>query len=201
VALRDAVLAALLEGESSGYDLAKSFDASVANFWTTTPQQLYRELDRLATGGFIAARVVHQERRPTKRMYSLTEAGHDAIREFTAKPPKPSTIRDDLLIKVSAVDAGDAAAVRDLISEQLRWATAKLARYERLRERLLHGRTEDEYLSESPRVGPYLTLLRGISFEQENIRWGERASSVINQRMAARGSDMESSARPAPDAG
>jgi hypothetical protein len=55
-----------------------------------------------------------------------------------------------------------------------------------LRERLLHGRTEDEYLSESPRVGPYLTLLRGISFEQENIRWGERALSVINQRLAAR---------------
>lgn len=186
MALRDAVLAALLEGESSGYDLAKSFDASVANFWTATPQQLYRELDRLATDGFIAARVVHQERRPTKRMYSLTEAGRDAIREFTAKPPKPSTIRDDLLIKVSAIDAGDAAAVRDLISEQLRWATAKLARYERLRERLLHGRTEDEYLSESPRVGPYLTLLRGISFEQENIRWGERALSVINQRLAAR---------------
>jgi DNA-binding PadR family transcriptional regulator len=170
VALRDAVLAALLEGESSGYDLAKSFDASVANFWTATPQQLYRELDRLATDGFIAARVVHQERRPTKRMYSLT-------------------------------DAGDAAAVRDLISEQLRWATAKLARYERLRERLLHGRTEDEYLAESQRVGPYLTLLRGISFEQENIRWGEHALSVINQRLAARGSDMESSALPASDAG
>jgi hypothetical protein len=28
--------------------------------------------------------------------------------------------------------------------------------------------------------------LRGISFEQENIRWGERALSVINQRLAAR---------------
>ena len=48
MSLRDAVLAALLEGESSGYDLAKAFDASVANFWMATPQQLYRELDRLA---------------------------------------------------------------------------------------------------------------------------------------------------------
>lgn len=89
VALRDAVLAALLEGESSGYDLAKSFDASVANFWTATPQQLYRELERLAADGLIEARVVEQERRPNKRMFSLTDAGRAALREFTAKRPNP----------------------------------------------------------------------------------------------------------------
>ena len=58
MALRDAVLAALLEGEASGYDLAKRFDRSVANFWTATPQQLYRELDAMATDGLIEARVV-----------------------------------------------------------------------------------------------------------------------------------------------
>ncbi len=48
MSLRDGVLAALLGAESSGYDLVKSFDASVAKFWMATPQQLYRELDRLA---------------------------------------------------------------------------------------------------------------------------------------------------------
>ncbi len=71
------------------YDLAKSFDASVANFWMATPQQLYRELDRLAEQGLIQARVVHQERRPNKRMYSLTEAGYEAIHQFTSRAPKP----------------------------------------------------------------------------------------------------------------
>src|ERR1700720_3628356 len=105
MSLRDAVLAALLDGESSGYDLAKSFDASVANFWMATPQQLYRELDRLAEEGLIQARIVHQERRPNKRMFSLTEAGYEAIQEFTARAPKPSVIRDELAVKVLAADA------------------------------------------------------------------------------------------------
>src|SRR5260370_35760527 len=118
MSLRDAVLAALLEGESSGYDLAKGFDASVANFWMATPQQLYRELDRLAEQGLIRARVVQQERRPNKRMYSLTEAGHEAIRQFTGSAPKPSVIRDELMVKVRAVDAGDQRAVRDFVSER-----------------------------------------------------------------------------------
>ncbi|MDT5170670.1 MAG: hypothetical protein QOD02_4005, partial [Mycobacterium sp.] len=105
MSLRDAVLAALLEGESSGYDLAKGFDASVANFWMATPQQLYRELERLAEQGLIQARIVHQERRPNKRMFSLTEAGREAIRQFTRKSPKPSVIRDELMVKVQAADA------------------------------------------------------------------------------------------------
>ncbi|SOJ52575.1 hypothetical protein MSIMFB_00088 [Mycobacterium simulans] len=182
MSLRDAVLAALLEGESSGYDLAKVFDASVANFWMATPQQLYRELDRLAEQGLIQARVVHQERRPNKRMYSLTEAGHEAIRQFTARPPKPSVIRDELLVKVQAADAGDAQAVRDFIAERLQWATAKLQRYERIRNRMLDGRTEQAFLAEAERVGPYLTLQRGISFEQENIRWAEHALTIIERR-------------------
>ena len=185
MSLRDAVLAALLEGESSGYDLAKDFDASVANFWMATPQQLYRELDRLARQGLIQARVVHQERRPNKRMFSLTAAGHDAIQQFTTKAPKPSVIRDELMVKVQAADAGNASAVGEFILERLHWAAAKLQRYERLRTRMLDGRTEDEYLARAERIGPYLTLMRGISFEEENIRWAKRALTMIERRMLA----------------
>lgn len=185
MSLRAAVLAALLEGESSGYDLAKDFDASVANFWPATPQQLYRELDRLAEQGLIQARVVHQERRPNKRMFSLTETGRDAIRQFTTKAPKPSVIRDELLVKVQAADAGDIEAVREFIRERLHWASAKVQRYERLRARMLEGRSEEEYLLHTERIGPYLTLSRGISFEQENIRWAERALSIVERRLSA----------------
>lgn len=185
MSLRDAVLAALLEGESSGYDLAKGFDASVANFWPATPQQLYRELDRLAEQGLIQARVVHQERRPTKRMFSLTEAGRDAIQQFTAKAPKPSVIRDELLVKVQAADAGDIEAVREFIRARLHWAAAKIQRYERLRARMLDGSSEDEYLARTERIGPYLTLIRGISFEEENIRWAEHALSIVERRLSA----------------
>jgi DNA-binding PadR family transcriptional regulator len=183
MSLRDAVLVALLEGESSGYDLAKDFDASVANFWMATPQQLYRELDRLAEQGLIKARVVQQERRPNKRMFSLTAAGHDAIQQFTTKAPKPSVIRDELMVKVQAADAGNAPAVREFILERLQWATAKLQRYERLRTRMLDGRTEDDYLAQAERIGPYLTLMRGISFEEENIRWAKRALTMIERRL------------------
>ena len=41
----------------------------------------------------------------------------------------------------------------------------------------------DELVAGAERVGPYLTLLRGISFERENIRWAERALTIIGRRL------------------
>jgi DNA-binding PadR family transcriptional regulator len=182
MALRDAVLAALLEGEASGYDLAKRFDRSVANFWTATPQQLYRELDAMATDGLIEARVVPQQRRPTKRLYSVTPAGYERVREFTRQQPKPIAIRDDLLVMVQALDAGDTTTVRDAVAQQIHWATDKLTTLECLRTRMLGDRSEEQYLADTQSLGPYLTLLRGIAFEHENIRWAEHALTLIDQR-------------------
>ncbi|MFE0346879.1 PadR family transcriptional regulator [Streptomyces griseoluteus] len=181
--LRNAVMAALLEGEASGYDLAKGFNASVANFWTATPQQLYRELDRMEREGLVTARVVRQDRRPDKRLFSLTDAGHDALRAHLAAPlTRPTAIRDGLLVKVQCADIADPAPVQSDITAHMDWSRAKLARYERLRERLLAGRTQDEFLAGADRVGPYLTLLRGIAFEEENLRWGELALRVLAAR-------------------
>ncbi|WP_069757907.1 PadR family transcriptional regulator [Streptomyces sp. LUP47B] len=186
MALRNAVMAALLQGEASGYDLAKAFDATVADFWMSTPQQLYRELERMEAEGLVTARVVEQKRRPNKRLFSLTEAGRTAIHAYTAEPlGKPAAIRDELLVKVQCLDAGDMEAVRTAIAERTEWATAKLARYERLRQRLLDGRSEEAYFAEAERIGPYLTLLRGMAFERENLQWGDMALRRLEQRTAA----------------
>lgn len=181
MALRHAVLAALLEGEASGYELAKRFDVSVANFWTATPQQLYRELDRLEAEGLVRGRAVRQKRRPDKRVFRPTAAGRSELRKFTSLPARPTAVRDDLLVKLQAVDSGDRQAVRAALEERMEQARSKLAVYERLTERMLGGRSAEEYLAAGGRVGPYLTLLRGRSFEEENLRWGETALAVLGR--------------------
>ncbi|MGW5637194.1 PadR family transcriptional regulator [Streptomyces sp. NPDC003832] len=183
MSLKYAVLAALLEGEASGYELSKVFDVSLANFWAATPQQLYRELERLAQDGLVSARVVQQERRPNKRMFTLTETGREELRAFAVEPVRrPAAMRDELLIKIQAMDESDPAATRALIEERMSWAQGKLARYQRVKDRMLDGRTEDEYLRETDRVGPYLTLHGGIAYEREVLRWCERVLAVVEQR-------------------
>ena len=125
MSLRFAILAALLDGEASGYDLAKRFDVSVANFWSTTPQQLYRELDRMHVDELIAAEIVEQSKRPNKRVFALTRAGRDALQEFSAQPTRPVVIRDELLVKVQALNASAPQDVHKSLVERAALAKQK----------------------------------------------------------------------------
>ena len=138
MALRHAILAALLDGERSGYDLAKVFDASLANFWMAAPQQLYRELDQMETAGLIDTRTVVQQRRPNKRVHSVTDAGRAAL-GVHRRTGQATVIRDDVLVKVQGMDGADEAAARSAVADGLEWSSAKLARYEALRAAMLAG--------------------------------------------------------------
>jgi DNA-binding PadR family transcriptional regulator len=186
VALRHAVLAALLEGEASGYELAKRFDVSVANFWSATPQQLYRELERLEAAGLLHARVVEQRRRPNKRVFRLTGAGYEELFAFTTEPARPTALRDDLAVKLQAVDVGQADAVMAALTERRQHARAKLALYDKLRDHLLAGRSEPEFIREADRVGPYLTLMGGQMLERTNVRWCDVVLAALSQRARQR---------------
>ena len=110
------------------------------------------------------------------------EAGRADRRAFTAVPIRPMAMRDDLLVKLRAVDIGHLEAVRAAVAERTDWARGKLARYEHLRERILAGRDEVDYLRQAERIGPYLTLLRGRMFKEDNIRWGEAVLKVLAER-------------------
>ncbi len=182
MALRNAVLAALIDRESSGYDLAKRFSVSVANFWTATPQQLYRELDKMESEGLLAARVVKQEKRPDKRLFSVTDAGRAALLDFTRQEPKATTVRDELLVQVEALAWADVASVRTSIESRIKQSEQRVETYERSLAEILGSRSHEEFLATGNRIGPYLTLQRGISFERENIAWGELALRVLQAR-------------------
>lgn len=184
MALRHAVLAALLDEELSGYQLAKAFDLGVANFWYAQPQQLYAELTRLERDGLIAGREVVQETRPTKRLFRVTEAGLAELERFSAADAKPSFIRDDLLVKVQAADRVDAGTLIAQLAERAAFARAKIEVFGTLLGAMRGDRTEEEFLRHGARIGPYLTCLRGLAFEQGNHDWCERAITVLRARQA-----------------
>ncbi|MBG0564695.1 PadR family transcriptional regulator [Actinoplanes aureus] len=182
MSLRNAVLAALINREASGYELAKQFHVSVANFWTATSQQLYRELDKMESDGLLAARVVAQSKRPDKRVYSMTDAGRAALHEFTRRQPRPTTVRDELLVQIEALAHADVPCVRASIEAQIESSTRRLAAYEQRLKEILGDRSDEEFLATGHRIGPYLTLQRGLSFERENIAWGRLALGVLERR-------------------
>ncbi|MCZ4123729.1 PadR family transcriptional regulator [Streptomyces sp. H39-S7] len=186
MALRHAVLAALLDGEYSGYQLAKAFRMGVANFWHALPQQLYTELAKLEQEGLVAGRQVVQESRPNKRMFHVTDAGRAELTAFAAAPSKPSVIRDDLLVKVQAADHVGAAPVIAQLQERARAAEAKIEVLDELLVQLRGDATEEEFLRHGEPVGPYLTCLRGLAFERDHLAWCRRTATVLAERQATR---------------
>ncbi|MFD4694070.1 PadR family transcriptional regulator [Streptomyces sp. NBC_00683] len=186
MALRHAVLAALLDGEYSGYQLAKAFDIGVANFWHALPQQLYMELARLEKDGLVAGRQVIQETRPNKRLFHVTDAGRAELERFAADVSKPSFIRDDLLVKVQAADRIGTGPVIEQLEERASAAEAKIELLAGLLRQFRGDMDEEEYLRTGERVGPYLTCLRGLSFEEGHRDWCLRIANVLRERRTTR---------------
>ncbi|MEU9619671.1 PadR family transcriptional regulator [Streptomyces sp. NPDC098085] len=182
MALRHAVLAALLDGEYSGYQLAKAFDIGVANFWHALPQQLYAELAKLEKDGLVTGRQVIQETRPNKRLFRVTDAGLAELERFAASSAKPGAIRDDLVVKVQAVDHIGTGPVIDQLDQRAAAASAKAELFGKLLRQLRGELDEDEFLLRGERVGPYLTCLRGLAFEEENRDWCLRIAALLRRR-------------------
>ncbi|WP_399087841.1 PadR family transcriptional regulator [Streptomyces sp. BBFR2] len=197
--LRHAVLAALLDGERSGYELAKEFDARMANFWYARPQQLYTELSGLERDGLVTGRQVVQEMRPNKRLFTVTEAGIGELHRFAAATVRPSFPRDDLLVKVQAVDRLPAVPVIAQLTERARIAAGRAEIFDRLLERLRDGLDEAAFLASGTRIGPYLACQRGLTFEHETRAWCERTAAVLRDRETAALRDREAAARTADD--
>lgn len=192
MALRHAVLAALLDGEYSGYQLAKIFDVSVSNFWHAVPQQLYTELAKLEADGLITGRQVIQHDRPNKRVYTVTQAGIAELEQFATLPAKPGVIREDLLVMVQAVEHVSPAAVIAQLEERALTAAAKVSLFERTLQKLRGEMDEETYLRHGEPIGPYLTCLRGRRFEQENYEWFQRTAQLLRERAAARADERGS---------
>ncbi|MEW2355429.1 PadR family transcriptional regulator [Spirillospora sp. NPDC029432] len=192
MALRHAVLAALLDGEYSGYQLAKIFDIAVSNFWHAVPQQLYTELTRLEKEGLIAGRQVIQHDRPNKRVFTVTPAGLEELERFATLPAKPGIIREDLLVMLQVVEHVPAEDVIAQLEERAQAAKAKVEHFEHTLKRLRGDLDEETFLRYGSPIGPYLTCLRGRRFEYENYDCYTRTAQVLRERAALQAEDQES---------
>jgi len=62
------------------------FDMSLNSFWHAQSSQIYRELNRLEDKGFVTSRHIAQQGKPNKRVYTITDAGHEEFMSWTTTP-------------------------------------------------------------------------------------------------------------------
>ena len=184
MSLRFALLALLHEEDVNGYELAKRFDVGVSHYWHALPQQIYQELSRMEEDALVVGEVVVQERRPNKRRFTITEAGRSALAAWQQERAPITVLKSELLVKAFASDLGPPDALIESLEEQIAFAREKLAIYGTFRQQMFRGRDEETFLGTTRRAGPYITLKRGLMFEQGNIEWAEWAIAALKARLA-----------------
>jgi Virulence activator alpha C-term len=107
---------------------------------------------------------------PQKKLYTLTEAGHSALREWATQPPGPPVARSELLLKTYAIWLADPHKALDLFRAQERSHREQLALYEQIQARI-EQETGGGPRPDEPLFGDDATVRLGVAYEQAYVVW------------------------------
>ncbi|MCX7571186.1 PadR family transcriptional regulator [Tumebacillus sp. DT12] len=176
MALRYAVLGLLSKAEMSGYDLTQRFTQEVSHFWNAHHTQIYRELQKLEDEGLLHHQVVEQSDRPDKKIYSLTDAGLEALLTWLSESPKPPKMKNESLLRVSLFHLIPPERAIAFLEE------SKRAHQEIIS--LMNLWKQEHFPDDHPvpqEIGEYLTIEYGTRFVQTWIDWCEFAIGVFSK--------------------
>lgn len=175
MSLPHAILTALLEKPSSGLELTRRFDRSIGYFWSSTHQQIYRELGKLEQAGRIRALAAAVPARGQKKEYEVLPAGREELAAWVALPEDPRPVRDPLLLRMRAAAVVGADGMGAELRRHLTLHERQLAEYREIEERNFSpAPTTDEDRMR------YLVLRGGIDLETFWISWLTRAIADLD---------------------
>jgi PadR family transcriptional regulator AphA len=165
------VLGWLAHGPATPYDLKRASAQSVGYFWEFPHSQLYAEPTRLTKLGLLEEEQEQTGRR--RRVYSITEAGRQALEDWLREPTSESPqIRDIGLLKLFFHDALGGESVVALARAQEQSHRDKLVTYQEIERTVPEGA-----------VFGRAALQAGLIFERAFIEfWSEIASHPPSER-------------------
>ena len=87
------------------YELAKQMAVSLRNFWPRAESKLYEEPKKLVAHGLASVRTEPVGRRP-RSVYTITDAGRDALRAWLGEPGAMASLEFETLVKVFFAEQG-----------------------------------------------------------------------------------------------
>src|SRR5512137_2798650 len=155
----------------TGYDLKKIFDTSIRHFWPADQSQIYRTLSKLTENGWAEVEKVPQDDRPDRKVYTITEAGRTALREWVAAPPLMGEPRSAPLIQVFFSGQLSNEEILAKFEGYAAIMRAILDQYDQVEGQL--GPFQQEIASPREHFFWMLTLENGIRNMLANLAWAE----------------------------
>ena len=120
MSVRTLCLAILSFGDATGYEIRKlSTEGRYSYFVDASFGSIYPALARLEADGLVTVREEAQSGKPSRKIYSITEAGRAAFIDALSETPGPDTFRSPFLLVAMCADLVVADTIRAAIDHRL----------------------------------------------------------------------------------
>ncbi len=178
MSVKYAMLGILAEKDLHGYELKSSFDEKVGEFWSLNYGQIYTTLDRLEKEDLVTHDRQLQDRRPDRKIYSITGKGRKELDEWLSAPvTKVRALRDEFFIKLVFMDRNEPGPILELIEKQ---KSLYLKQMNRLTQQKVTLKKKPE---DTDSLLTELLMDAGLFHAEADIRWLTLCASKIKTAM------------------
>jgi len=144
--IKYAILGFLSWRPLTGYDLKKMFSDSTFIYWSGNNNQIYKTLVQLHRDELVTIEVQHQEKNPSRKIYTITQKGLFELRNWVLSPPELPQYKNSFLIKLAWADQLEPSELDTLLKKYEYEVEMQLlmSREQKRRNRINPARTERE---------------------------------------------------------
>ena len=183
-------LGVLSRGDASGYEIKKACEEGpFSHFQDASFGSIYPALAKLSAEKLVDCHQMSQEKRPDKKVYSITESGRTALFETLVESPAPDKVNSDFYFMTFFAHFMPASILRKVLEHRIAWYEGVVERMQNCNlalrpsgERFTHGlglahyRTEIEYLK---------TNMDWLLDEIESVRMEDDTSGAASSAKVA----------------
>ena len=180
--LGGAIMQRLERQPMSGYALKKRFASSLGSGWRAYDTQIYRELKALEQAGLVEGRAERGGRGPQRRVFSLTDAGRQALVAWLQKPVDETWFKSELTLRIWSMDLIPPDALDALLADVQRATQTYLRQVQQRRAELRQRYGPPEVAPDAQGVGHQLILEFDSQVAELKLAWIDRVRAVARIR-------------------
>jgi len=177
------------------YDLAKLMGRSLHFFWPRAESNLYAETKRLVDAGLAEARKEWNGDRK-RTVYSITDRGREALREWLTTPPAPPRVESEAHLRLLYANYGSKDDLLATIQSIEDDAQRTIDHYSQLGIEYARG---EGLFPDRIHVNALLASL-SIEHARATVRWARRSRGAVQVWETTERPDMEWAAETLLDA-
>ncbi len=128
---KDIILGLLIEKSRTGYEIKQVFETVFSHFYTSSYGMIYPTLKKLEKEGLVEKKVVNQEGKPSKNVYSITDDGVREFNLFLKEDIAPETRESEFMVRMYLGSYADEYMLKEWIQQEIKLKEAAISQLEK----------------------------------------------------------------------